>query len=469
MGDEFQDGLIGNLKLPPQDLNAEKAVLGALLLNSDRFGNVADILSEEDFYSVPNSIIYKAAYKLFADGSPVDAITVVDQLTKSNELEKVGGTDAIFDISASVPSAANVEYYARIVKDKAILRQMINIGIHIEDLGYQTESEEVKTAINIAQEEVFELTEGASSQDYQSIGESMPSVIDMIKQSADNGEIDGVPTGFRRLDQNFAGLKGGQVIVIAARPGVGKSTLSNDIARCAAIHNNIPTVIFNLEMSYHEIVKRFISAELSIDANALKTGRLKPEEWEKITAFQKKMTGETTGKPVPLYIDDSANLNMMQIRTKCRRLKAAGNLGLVIVDYLQLMTSGERVESRQQEVSSISRRLKLLAKELDVPVIAISQLNRQSEGIAGVKKREPQLSDLRESGSIEQDADIVVFIHREDMGVDEEELLNDEDGKKYHAGEAKIIIAKNRAGNMDGFWVAALLHWCRFQDAGVEF
>jgi replicative DNA helicase len=443
-------------RLPPQDLDAERSVLGALMLNSDAFADVIDIVRADDFYSLGHSEIFNATMKLFSDGLPVDAITTIDQLRKTGHLEKAGGDSAIWNIVEAVPSAANVTYYAEIVREKSILRNIINAGVHIQNLAYQNDGTEIAELVDIAQEEVFELSDKSMTSDIMTIGETLPSVKDAIKQAANAGEVNGVSTGLKDLDSILHGLKGGQMIVVAARPGVGKSTLSNNIAANAVFRQKVPTLLFNLEMSYSELVPKVISAELSIDNKSLKTGRLKPEEWERIDAFEKRVNTGNNGQPLPLFIDDSPGNMMMQIRTKCRRVKSSpSGLGLVIIDYIGLLVSG-KPEFRQQEMAAISRKIKLLAKELNVPIIAVAQLNRESEKASG---RLPQLSDLRETGAIEQDADIVILIHREEM-----RHHSDEDDQTARRGEADIIVAKNRSGQTDEIVVSAQMHLARFRD-----
>lgn len=452
-----------NMRTLPHDLDAERSVIGALLLDQDSFSDVVEILEQHDFYSPAHEVIYQIQLQLFSDAKPVDSITVVDALLKSGDLERVGGREYIADLASNVISTANVTYYAKIVKDHSTLRQVIAAGTRIQQAGYTTEGQDAETAIDIAESAVFELTHKGNSQDYVSLREGLVTAKEVIRSAQNSGEVDGVPTGVKMLDNHYLhGLKPGQMVVVAARPGVGKSTLALDIARCAAIRHKIPTIIFNLEMAYPEILLRLLAAEKEIDHGSLQNGRLTETEWERIEQFERSLT-DTNGNEIPLFIDDSANISLMKIRTKCRRLfsRFDKGIGLVIVDYLQLMSSGQRVESRQQEVADMSRKLKLLAKEIGVPIIAISQLNRGSEA-RGDKR--PQLSDLRESGAIEQDADVVLLVHREEMY-----HTQDEEDEKARRGEADIIIAKNRAGRTGDFEVLAQLQYSRFQDKPSNF
>jgi replicative DNA helicase len=448
--DEFNEL---DTRVPPQDLDAERAVVGALMLNSNAFADVIDILDADDFYSAKCGAVFQAALDLFADGEAVDAITVSDKLKSKGELEKIGGALGVHEIVQSTPSTANIAHYAGIVRKKSTMRKIIRAGAKIEQLGYLAD-DDVENAINIAQNETYELSENSSASDLRKLVDLVAPTKAVIQEARNSDQIDGVPVGIRQLDEILHGLKGGQMVVVAARPGVGKSTLALDIARNATIRGNIPTIIFNLEMSHTEIVMRLLSAETAIDHGKLRRGNLDNMEWQRVESFESRLV-DANGNSVPLYIDDSANMSMMQIRTKCRRLASSNaGLGLVIIDYLQLMSGSGKVESRQQEVAGLSRRIKLLAKELNIPIIAISQLSRASE--QRTDKR-PQLSDLRESGAIEQDADIVLLVHREEMY-----HHHDDDPAKARPGEADIIIAKNRGGITAEVAVSAQLQFCRF-------
>ncbi|MDR1447405.1 MAG: replicative DNA helicase [Candidatus Ancillula sp.] len=440
-------------RVPPQDLDAERAVVGGLLLNSNAFADVIDILDADDFYFPAYSTLFQAEIDLFADGLPVDAITVSDALSDRGELEKIGGALAIHEIVEQTPSTANISHYAGIVHKKSTMRKIIRAGAKIEQLGYLAQ-DDVENAINIAQNETYELSENSNASDLRRLVDLIGPTKMVIEETKNSDQMNGVPIGIRQLDEILHGLKGGQMVVVAARPGVGKSTLALDIARNATIRKNISTIIFNLEMSYTEIVMRLLSAENAVDHSKLRRGNLDKMEWQRIEAFENRLV-DADGNSAPLFIDDSANMSMMQIRTKCRRLASSNTgLGLVIIDYLQLMSSGGKDESRQQEVAGLSRKIKLLAKELNIPIIAIAQLNRGSEQR---QDKRPQLSDLRESGAIEQDADIVLFVHREEMY-----HSKDDDPAKARPGEADIIVAKNRGGITAEVAVSAQLHYCRF-------
>lgn len=416
----------GSRTMPHDDV-AEQSVLGGMLLSKDAIADVVESLRASDFYKPAHETIYEAILSLYGHGSPADAITVADELKKRGELTRVGGASYIHTLIASVPTAANAQYYAEIVKEHAIMRRLIEAGTKIAQLGYANETE-VDTLVDQAQAEIYAVTDGNAKEDYVSFSEALEETINEIDANSNRPDgVYGVPTDFIEFDELTGGLHGGQMIVIAARPGVGKSTLALDIARSAAIHHQMTTVFFSLEMSRTELAMRILSAEGKISMGRLKKGDLDTEGWTNLATLQGRIDS------APLFIDDSPNMTLMEIRAKCRRLKQRNDLKLVVLDYLQLMSSGKKVESRQQEVSEFSRSLKLLAKELDVPVIALSQLNRGSE--QRTDKR-PMVSDLRESGSIEQDADMVILLHREDMYNPESERV----------GEADMIIAKHRGG-----------------------
>ena len=416
----------GSRTMPHDDV-AEQSVLGGMLLSKDAIADVVESLRASDFYKPAHETIYEAILSLYGHGSPADAITVADELKKRGELTRVGGASYIHTLIASVPTAANAQYYAEIVKEHAIMRRLIEAGTKIAQLGYANETE-VDTLVDQAQAEIYAVTDGNAKEDYVSFSDALEETINEIDANSNRPDgVYGVPTDFIEFDELTGGLHGGQMIVIAARPGVGKSTLALDIARSASIHHQMTTVFFSLEMSRTELAMRILSAEGKISMGRLKKGDLDTEGWTNLATLQGRIDS------APLFIDDSPNMTLMEIRAKCRRLKQRNDLKLVVLDYLQLMSSGKKVESRQQEVSEFSRSLKLLAKELDVPVIALSQLNRGSE--QRTDKR-PMVSDLRESGSIEQDADMVILLHREDMYNPDSERV----------GEADMIIAKHRGG-----------------------
>ncbi|WP_083956498.1 replicative DNA helicase [Tersicoccus phoenicis] len=392
-------------RTPPQDLVAEESVLGGMMLSKDAIADVVEVLKGNDFYRPAHENIYDAIVTLYGKGEPADAVTVADELNKRGELSRIGGPAYLHTLISSVPTAANAGFYAEIVRERAVLRRLVDAGTKIVQLGYSNDGE-VEDLVNAAQAEIFSVADTRANEDYLPLQAIMEHTIDEIESASGRGEgMLGVPTGFYEFDELTHGLQPGQMIVIAARPAVGKSTFALDIARSAAIKHELPTVVFSLEMSRNEIAMRILSAEATINLQDLRKGSLRQEHWTKIAAVSQRLND------APLFIDDSPNMSLMEIRAKCRRLKQNHGLKLVVLDYLQLMSSGKRVESRQQEVSEFSRALKLLAKELEIPVIALSQLNRGSE--QRTDKR-PMVSDLRESGCLTADTRIL----RSDTGAE---------------------------------------------------
>jgi len=428
-------------RTPPQDLAAEQSVLGGMLLSKDAIADVIEILRSNDFYRPAHEIIYESIIELYGHGEPVDAVTLSAELTKRGEIAKVGGAPYLHTLLSSVPTAANANYYARIVREQSILRKLIEAGTKVVQLGYAGEGE-VDDTVDKAQAEIFAVTERRASEDYVKLNTLLPEALDQIEAISRGTVVEGVMTGFKELDILTNGLHPSNMIVLAARPAMGKSTLGLDIARNASIHNKATSVIFSLEMSRSEITMRMLSAEARVPLNSIRSGQLSDEDWSRLA----RRMGEIS--EAPLFIDDSPNLSMMEIRAKARRLKQRHDLKLIIIDYLQLMTSGKKVENRQQEVSEFSRQLKLLAKELEIPVIAISQLNRSPEQRSD---KRPMLSDLRESGSIEQDADVVILLHRDDVY-----------DSQNRPGEADLMVAKHRNGPTKTITVSAQLHYSRF-------
>ncbi|HEX6887456.1 MAG TPA: replicative DNA helicase [Candidatus Nanopelagicales bacterium] len=432
-------------RTPPADMAAEQAVLGAMLLSKDAIADVIETLKLDDFYRPAHATIYAAILDLYGRGEPADAVMVAGELTKSGEIARIGGAGYLHTLVSSVPTAANASYYARIVNERAVLRRMVTAGTRIVQMGYAGEGD-VFDLVDRAQAEVYDLTSGRTSEDYLPLRDIFEGTVNEIEAiAAHNGQMVGVPTGFADLDALTNGLHGGQLVIIAARPAIGKSTLGLDLARAASIKHGLTSVIFSLEMARNEIVMRLMSAEAQIPLAHMRSGTMSDADWQKMA---RKSGGIVDA---PLFIDDSPNMSMMEIRAKCRRLKQKHNLRLVVVDYLQLMSSGKKVESRQQEVAEFSRALKLLAKELEVPVIAISQLNRGPEQR---QDKKPMMSDLRESGSLEQDADMVILLHREDAYEKE----------SPRAGEADFIVAKHRNGPTATITVAFQGHYSRFVD-----
>ncbi|HKT55494.1 MAG TPA: replicative DNA helicase [Microbacterium sp.] len=429
---------------PPHDVVAEQSTLGGMLLSKDAVADVIESLRGTDFYLPKHELIFEAILSLYSHGEPTDVVSVGDELMKTGELDRAGGVDYLHSLTSIVPTAANAGYYAGIVSERALLRRLVDAGTRIVQMGYNGQGDAVDL-VNNAQAEIYGVTGAEAAEDYVPLTIAVDAAVNEIEAARGrDGQMTGIPTGFVEFDQLTNGLHPGQMIIIAARPAMGKSTLALDFARSAAIANNMPTIIFSLEMSKSEIAMRLMSAEGSVPLQSMRKGTLDSRDWTTIASTRGRIND------APLFIDDSANMTLVEIRAKCRRLKQRVGLKMVIIDYLQLMSSGKKVESRQQEVSEFSRALKLLAKELGVPVIALSQLNRGPE--QRTDKR-PQVSDLRESGSIEQDADMVVLLHRDSVY-----------DKENRPGEADLIVAKHRNGPTATIEVAFQGHFSRFAD-----
>ena len=432
-------------RLPPQDLEAEQCVLGSVLLSSSAFADVVELLKVADFYQPVHGVIYDAALGLYGRGEPVDAITVAAALARRGELARVGGATYLHQLTAQVPTPANAGYYARIVRERSIFRRLTTAGSRIAQLGFDAQGD-VDEAVDRAQMEVHEVGEQRSHEECLPLSSFVDDVITEVEAAGHReGAMLGVPTGYADLDRLLHGLQGSQFLLIAGRPAMGKSVAGLGIAAHASVHQGVPAVFFSLEMSRGEIMMRLLAAEARVALQTLRTGSLSEADWERLASASDRV------REAPLFVDDSASTTLMSIRSKCRRLQQTKGLGLVVVDYLQLLGSSRRFDNRQQEVAEFSRSLKLLAKELDVPVVALSQLNRGSEQRAD---KRPMLSDLRESGSLEQDPDIVVLIHREDVY----------DKNSPRAGEADLIVAKHRNGPTGVVTVAFQGHYSRFVD-----
>ncbi len=432
-------------RTPPQDMAAEQSVIGSMLISKDAIAEVSEVLRGTDFYRPAHETIHDAIIDLFGRGEPVDMITVAAELQRRGELAKIGGAPYLHTMAANVPIASNAEFYAQIVRETAILRKLVDAGTKIAQFGYAGEGQ-IDDIVDRAQAEVYQITDRRASEDYAPLSDIMDKVLDEI-EAIENREsgLYGVPTGFAELDDLTNGLHSGQMIIVAARPAMGKSTLALDLCRAASIHNNLTSVFFSLEMTRSEISMRLLSAEAKVPLNHIRNGKMDSGDWDKLARHMGKVSS------APMFIDDSPNMTMMEIRAKARRLKQRHDLRLIVIDYMQLMSSGKKVESRQLEVSEFSRQIKLLAKELELPIIALSQLNRGPEQRADKK---PMMSDLRESGSLEQDADMVILLHREDVYEKE----------SARPGEADLIIAKHRNGATRDITVAFQGHYSRFVD-----
>lgn len=423
---------------PPQNLDAERSVLGGLLLDPIKYASVAPILNESDFYKVSHQLIYSAIERIYDREGSVDTLMLIDQLDALDQLETVGGQEAIINLAAYVPTTANIEQYAKIVQTKSLLRQLISTSKRISKIAYE-ESEDIESIIDQSERWILSIGEGSQDDRPRDMHKMVVEAFEkIVKLSEEKKDIVGLPSGYIELDKLTAGFQPDQLIILAARPSVGKTAFALNIAQNVATRFSIPVVIFSLEMNALDMVYRMICAEGNINASNLRIGQLTDDEWSSLTV------ATDTLKDAPIFIDDSAGIKVSEIRAKCRRLKQENpNLGLIVIDYLQLIDGNGR-ENRQQEVSEISRQLKKLAKELGVPVLALSQLSR---GLEQRQNKRPILSDIRESGSIEQDADIVAFLYRDDYHQKDEEEPDKQDDLPDNVVE--VIIAKNRAGARD--------------------
>lgn len=413
-------------RVMPHSAEAEQAVIGSMLMDSEAVAAAVDMLLKEDFYTGQYGILFEAMAQLYNEGKPADLIQVQERVRQNGAPPEIAGMEFLRDVLASVPTSANIRHYAKIVKDKSVMRRLIRAAQDIEESCYGG-GEELDGILFKAEKNISAITQTGGGE-FQPIGEVVIEALDRI-QAASNagGKITGIATGFTDLDYKMAGLQNSDLILIAARPSMGKTAFALNIAQNVAVRHDVTTAIFSLEMSKLQLVNRIISMESKVDSKNIRTGNLSPAEWASIAE------GASSVGTSKLIIDDTPGISVGELRSKCRKLKRDDNLGLVIIDYIQLMVSGGKSESRQQEVSEISRSLKGIARELNVPVIALSQLSRAVESRPD---KRPMLSDLRESGAIEQDADVVMFIYRE-------EYYNRDTDRK---GEAEIIIAKQRNG-----------------------
>ena len=424
-------------KVPPQDIEAEQAVIGSMLTDQDAVSSAIETLKPEDFYREDNKIIYEAILNIYNRAEPIDIITLKAELSSMNKLEAVGGLEYIAVLPDKVPTTANVDRYIKIVEEKAMLRNLIKTANEILNMGYEP-TEEPERVMDLAEKKIFDVMQKKSQKGYTPIKDVLVESFAKLEELYNQKQhVTGVPTGFIDLDRMTAGLHGSEFILIAARPAMGKSAFALNIGAYAATRANIPVAIFSLEMAKDQVANRILCSEALVDSNAVRTGELTDEDLSKLA--------ETSGElsQAQIFIDDTAGISVMEIRAKCRKLKLEKNIGLVIIDYLQL------VQGREQEIAEISRSLKILAKEIEVPVIALSQLSRAVEARPDHR---PMLSDLRESGSIEQDADIVMFLYRDDY-------YNEDSEKK---NQAEVIIAKQRAGSTGTVDLAWLGQYTKF-------
>jgi replicative DNA helicase len=415
------------LKIPPQNIEAEQSVLGGVLIEPDALSRVLEIMRGPDFYREAHQKIFTAMVDMYQKGTPVDLITLSEHLLSRNQMEAVGGAAYLASLADAIPSAVNIEVYARIVRDKATLRRLISLSAEIASKSYRF-SGDVEDILDQAEKSIFEITEDKITPHVYPLSEVIKDSFRTIEELYDRKErVSGVPTGFINLDQYTSGLQPSDLIIVAGRPSMGKTAFALDMARNAATQAEIPVLIFSLEMSRQQLATRMLCSEARVDAHRLRSGYIGERDWPRLTSAAGVLS------EAPIFIDDSAAMSVLQMRAKARRLKADRGLGLVVVDYLQLMSGRAGADRREQEISEISRSLKALAKELHLPVIALSQLNRKVEDRTD---KRPVMADLRESGAIEQDADVILFIYRDEM--------YDENSK--HKGIAEIIIGKQRNG-----------------------
>jgi replicative DNA helicase len=430
-------------RVPPQDLQAEESLLGAMLLSRDAISAAVECCKAEDFYRPGHGHIFEAICSLYAQGEPADPVTVADELKRADLLEAVGGVAKLVELQANTPAIANAGRYARIVEEHALLRRLIAVAGEIAEMGYAV-PDDVTATLDRAEAMVFEIVERKVTDTLKPLRELLAASLDHLEALYSRGDtITGVPTGYVDLDERLSGLQPSSLVIVGARPSMGKTSFALGIAAHVAVERRQPVLFFSLEMSHLELTQRLLCSEARVDSSRMRNGRLLESDWPKVVNAIGKL-GEA-----PLFIDDNPNLTLMEIRAKARRLKSREGLGLIVVDYLQLMSSQGASESRQVEVSEISRGLKILARELSVPVVALSQLVRRLEDRAD---KRPVLADLRESGSLEQDADVVLFIYRD-------EVYNKDSPDK---GTAEIIVAKHRNGPTGVERLAFLDHHTRF-------
>ena len=415
-------------KIPPHDEDAEEAVIGSMLTDKDAVIAAIEVLKPEDFYRDDNKTIFEAEASIYAKGEPIDYIKVKEELISMGKFDAVGGNEYLATLTDKVPTTANIEKYVKIVEDKSLLRTLIKTANELIDLGY-SQNEEIESLMDSAEKKIFDIMQRKSQKGYSSIKDILVDSFTQLQELYNNKQhITGVPSGFIDLDNKTAGFHKSELILIAARPAMGKTAFALNIATNAAVQANIPVVVFSLEMSKEQCANRILCSQAMVDSQKVSKGDISDEEWEKLAVASGELS-ESSG----IFIDDTAGITVAEIRAKCRKLKIEKNIGLIVIDYLQLIQGSGKSSSREQEIAEISRSLKILAKEIDVPVIALSQLSRAPEARTDHR---PMLQDLRESGSIEQDADIVMFIYRDDYYNPQAEQTN----------IAEIIIAKNRSG-----------------------
>ncbi len=442
-------------RIPPQAVEIEEQILGAMLLEKEAIARVIEVLDDEAFHSDRHRKIYQAILSLFERGEPVDTITLAEELRRRGQLEAAGGESYLVELTLKVTSGANVEYHARIVLERALMRRLITETSAIAARAY-LQTEDAFDLLDQAEQAIFKISESRLKRNYISMDKAVHDTLEMLESiHGKHGGVTGVPTGFRDLDTLTGGWQSSDLIIVAGRPSSGKTAFALSLAANAALHRSksTPVGIFSLEMSIQQLIMRLLCAESRVDAHAVRTGRLPEDDWKRLSIGAGRLA------KAPIFIDDTASLGILELRAKARRLKAEHNIGVIIVDYLQLMQGPRNAENREKEISSISRSLKALAKELNVPVVALSQLSRAVEGRSD---KRPILSDLRESGAIEQDADVVMFVHRQEMFVDPK-------SEKFAEvqGRADIIVGKQRNGPTDDITLAFVNRYARFENLAL--
>ena len=432
-------------RLPPQALDVERSVLGSMLIDNSAVETAMENLTEECFYSGPNRLLFRCMFEMYEKKIPLDVLTLTEELKKKEWLASVGAEGYLSELAESVATSANIEYYAHILNEKSTLRQLISTAADITTDCFNAEGEP-QNILDQAEAKIFGITQSRIKNSFESVGKLLPKTFEQIA-SYSKGGVQGVPTGFKALDEMTTGLQNSDLVIIAGRPSMGKTAFALSAALHAAVTAKFCTAIFSLEMSKAQIVQRMLCSEARVNMHQLRSGTLPKRDFPKLSIAAGPLA------EAPLYIDDTPAITVLELRAKARRLKAQNNLGLIIIDYLQLMGSNGKVENRQQEISTISRQLKALAKELNVPVVALSQLSRAVEQRSGDHR--PQLSDLRESGAIEQDADVVMFVFREEV------YVKDDESKK---GIAEIIIGKQRNGPIGDVKLAFVHDFARFEN-----
>jgi replicative DNA helicase len=438
-------------RVPPHDLHAEESLLGAMMLSTEAIAAAAGVVTAADFYKPAHGHVFDAVHTLYASGQPADAVTVADELRRAGLLEAIGGPAVLAQIMASTPATTNAGRYASIIEEYALLRRLISVAGEVAEIGYSV-PDDVPKALDRAEAMVYEVNERRVTDSTSKLSDLLSDNLDRLEQLYERGDaITGVPTGYLDLDQLLSGLQPSALVVVGARPAMGKTSFALGMASHAALEHHRPVLFFSLEMSNLELSQRLLCAEARIDSSRVRNGQLQAEDWTKISKAMGRLA------EAPVWIDDNPNLTIMEIRAKARRLKSQiGDLGMIVIDYLQLMTGRASAENRQVEVSELSRGLKILARELNTPVVALSQLSR---GLEMRADKRPMLADLRESGSIEQDSDVVMFIYREEIY----------DPKPENAGQAEVIVAKHRSGPTGIVQLAFLPQYTRFANMARGF